>query len=361
MRRLLALLLLAACTKTEAPVRLQSRTENLPFKASVPYVADGGVISFIDEEAKAFRFVRYENGKFSAPRTIASDAAMLINRADFPSISVRGEEMVAAWSTRKAHGTVVHVARSADGGATWSQPRTPHPDVVSQFGFVALAGDEFAYLDGRKLEGGMEGNGDMELRAGDGTALDGRVCDCCQTAMAMTSEGPVVAYRDRSPEEIRDISIVRKTAGGWTHPKTLHPDGWKIMGCPVNGPALDARGKRVVAAWFTAANNQPRVYVAFSDDAGATFGPPILAGSGNVAGRVDVVLLEDGDAVVTFASQAEGKAMLQWQAVKPDGRRTGAGSTGPVSGFPRAARWGENVAIVWSTGDEARLNIIEGL
>lgn len=361
MKRIVVLLLLVACAKSEKPVRMQSHTHNLPFKASVPYVANDGVISFIDEEAKAFRFVRYEDGKFSEPRTIATDASMLINRADFPSVEVNGNELVAAWSTRKEHGTVVHVAKSTDGGATWLQPRTPHPDVVSQFGFVALAGDDFVYLDGRKLEGGMEGNGDMELRAGDGTALDPRVCDCCQTAMAMTSDGPVAAYRDRSAEEIRDISIVRRTAGGWTPPKTLHADGWKIMGCPVNGPALDAIGKRVAAAWFTGANNQPRVYVAFSEDAGATFGKPILVGSVNVAGRVDVVLLEDGDAVVTFASQSGGKAVLQWQAVNADGTRTGGGTAGPVSGFPRAARWGENVAIVWSTGDEARLNIIEGL
>ena len=358
MRRVLLLVLLAACAKKETGVT----TTTLAFKGAVPYVASDGVISFMDEEAKAFRFVTYRDGKLSEPRTIVTDEAMLINRADFPSISANGNELVATWSTRKEHGAIVHVAKSADGGKTWSAPRTPHPDVISQFGFVALAGDDFVYLDGRKLEGGMEGNGEMELRAGDGTALDPRVCDCCQTAIAMTDEGPVVAYRDRSAEEIRDISIVRRTASGWTQPKTLYADGWKIMGCPVNGPQIDAIGRRVVVAWFTAANNQARVYAAFSDDAGATFGKPVLVDSGNVKGRVDVVSFDDGSAVVTWVSQPAEKAIVNARRVFRDGtlgpNKAGGGD---VRGFPRAARWGENVAIVSSGADGAELRLIEGL
>ena len=353
----LLLLFVAACAKKETSVE----TVKLPFAAAVPYVSADGVVSFMDEKAKAFRLATYRDGKWSEPRTIVTDPSMLINRADFPSVSANGNELVATWSTRKEHGAVVHVAKSTDGGASWSAPRTPHPDLVSQFGFVALAGEEFVYLDGRKLEGGEEGNGDMELRAGDGTALDPRVCDCCQTAIAMTSEGPVAAYRDRSAEETRDISIVRRTPAGWTQPKTLHADGWKIMGCPVNGPQLDADGRRVVAAWFTAANNQPRVYVAFSEDAGATFGKPVEIDSGDAAGRVDTVLFEDGSAAVTWVSQTGGKAQLHARRVQPDGTLGAAVALGEVSGFPRAARWGENVAVVWSGANGAHLAVIERL
>jgi hypothetical protein len=357
LKRALLALLLVACADRHAGVQ----AVRLPGKAVVPFVADDGVISFMDDEAKAFRFVTFRDGKFSEPRTIASDPNMLINRADFPSIWVDGDDMVATWSTTKEHGAVVHVARSTDGGATWSPPRTPHPDVVSQFGFVSLAGEDFVYLDGRKLEGGMEGNGDMELRAGDGTLLDPRVCDCCQTAMAMTSQGPIVAYRDRSADEVRDISIVRRTADGWTPPKTLHADNWKIMGCPVNGPQIDADGNRVAVAWFTAANDQPRVYIAFSEDSGETFGAPILVPSRDAAGRVDVVLSDDRAAVLTWVAQTGGKASLYVRRVYPDGTiGSEERALGEASGFPRAARWGENVAIVRSRPDGAFLELIEG-
>ncbi len=354
MRKFLLLALLAAaCAKKESSVE----TVALPAGAVVPFVTSDGVVSYIDDKAKAFRLVTYRDGKWSEPRTIASDPAMLINRADFPSVSANGKTIVATWSTRKEHGAIVHVAKSTDGGATWSAPRTPHPDLISQFGFVSLAGEDFVYLDGRQLEGGMEGEGEMELRAGDGSTLDPRVCDCCQTALAMTSEGPIAAYRDRSNDEVRDISVVRRTASGWSAPKTLHADGWQIPGCPVNGPQLDADGKRVVAAWFTAVKNEPRVYVAFSEDAGATFGKPVRVDDGSSTGRADVVLLKDGAAAVTWVANAK----LHMRRVSADGTLGNPVDLGEAAGFPRAARWGENVAVVWSRTDGAHLAVIERL
>ena len=38
--------------------------------------------------------------------------------------------------------------------------------------------------------------------------LDPKVCDCCQTAAAVTDDGPVVVYRNRSDQELRDISAI---------------------------------------------------------------------------------------------------------------------------------------------------------
>lgn len=348
-------LLLGACGGTDVDVH------DLPAGAAVPYVSSNGAISYIDEKAKAFRMITYRDGEWSQPRTIAADPAMLINRADFPSISANGNHVAAAWSTRREHGSMIHVAKSKDGGATWSAPRTPHPNVVSQFGFVALAGESFVFLDGRNLEGGMEGNGDMGLRASDGTPLDTRVCDCCQTAMAMTDSGPIVAYRDRSSDEVRDIAIVRRVSGRWTKPKLLNADGWRIPGCPVNGPQLDAKGKRVVAAWFTGVNNDPRVYVAFSEDAGATFGAPIRVDTGQAAGRVDAALLPDGSAAVTWVVQSAGKSHLHARRMHPARTHGKAVDLGESSGFPRTAVWEENVAVVWTRPDGAHLAIIERL
>lgn len=37
--------------------------------------------------------------------------------------------------------------------------------------------------------------------------VDGRVCECCLTTAAMTSDSPVAAYRDRSEDEIRDTYV----------------------------------------------------------------------------------------------------------------------------------------------------------
>ena len=78
-------------------------------------------------------------------------------------------------------------------------------------------------------------------------------------------------------------------------------DGWQIEGCPVNGPAIDTDGGRAVVAWFTAANNTPKVKVAFSGDDGVTFGKAFEIDKGTPSGRVDVIQ-QTGLVPLTFRS-----------------------------------------------------------
>ena len=130
--------------------------------------------------------------------------------------------------------------------------------------------------------------------------LDARVCDCCGTASAQTDEGAVVAYRNRSDDEIRDIYLTRFTNGEWTEPVAVHNDGWRIEGCPVNGPAILARGQEVVVAWFTMADGEPLVKLARSVDQGSQFDPPIRINTENSLGRVDLAWLANGDLVVSY-------------------------------------------------------------
>lgn len=346
---------LASCLFLIALAACRRDPEVLP-KARVPFIAGDGQGGFFVSYMQDGTFKVARDGKWSEARTIAGGGAakLLVNSADFPSIAVDGDTLRASWSTRNAHGSRIHLAESRDGGATWSAPRTPHPEMVSQFGFVSLFGNDAVFLDGRKLRGGMEGDGDMELRT-PAALLDPRVCDCCQTAAAMTSEGPVVAYRDRSGDEVRDISVIRRTAKGWTPPKTLHADGWQIAGCPVNGPQLDARGRKVVAAWFTAARNEPRVNVAFSDDAGATFSAPIRVDAGHTTGRVDVAWIDDKSVVVTFLDGGD----LYARSLARDGRMTSPLRIAKAGGFPRLAVSHENVAVVWSADDGVHFAEIE--
>jgi hypothetical protein len=40
---------------------------------------------------------------------------------------------------------------------------------------------------------------------------------------------------------------VRQVKGGWTRPRVVHADGWKIDACPVNGPAAASDGALRVA------------------------------------------------------------------------------------------------------------------
>jgi hypothetical protein len=290
-----------------------------PQGAAEPFLfatRDSVLLSWLEPAAAsrfALRFARHRDGRWSAARTIVERDDLFVNWADFPSIAEDANGVLYAhWLQKSGSSTYAYdvwMSTSSDDGVTWRAPFLVNRDgTKTEHGFVTLAplprgGVGVTWLDGRNMPEGKE-EGEMTIRyatvdasgkvAAD-TQLDRRTCECCTTAMAVTKSGPVIAYRDRNADEVRDISIVRKSASGWTAPKAVHADGWKIDGCPVNGPQLDAIGQRVAAAWFTAAQDRGRAYVAFSSDGGATFDKPVQIDEGKPAGRVDLVMLDRAD------------------------------------------------------------------
>jgi hypothetical protein len=267
---------------------------------------------------------------------------------------------------------------------TWSKPVTPHTDQTqTEHGFVSLspglaAGSVRAvWLDGRNYADPHADPAFMTLRhaeiAADGSLtaeveLDPRTCDCCQTSTAVTQSGVAVAYRGRTTDEIRDIRVVRLGEQGWSNPSVVHSDGWVIPSCPVNGPAIAATGNLVAVAWFTAANDSPRVMLAFSDDGGESFEAPIqVAGSGEIGGslgRVDLALDPDGVALVSWLHEREGIGALMLAAFDLDGSRSGTTVVpqldgGRATGFPRMALRSGEILFAWpEPGDPARIRVV---
>jgi peroxiredoxin len=295
--------------------------------------------------------------------TIVERTDLFSNWADVPSV-VAAEDgtLFAHWLERTGDESYdAHVGRSTDGGATWNRVGRLHPKTPGEHGFVSLVAEgprevRAVWLDGRDA---ARPGGATSLRTAligdqvhDERVLDDRVCDCCGTAMVRTADGPIVAYRDREGE-VRDIAIVRLTKSGWSRPAPLHADGWLVPGCPVNGPALAARGRRVVAAWYTYAGGNARVFAAFSHDAGATFGTLIEIdaprGRATPVGRVDVAL--DGDhAIVSWMTSVRERAGVAVRRVAADGRRGGfmvlfVARAGRDAGFPRIEMHGGNLVL----------------
>ena len=342
------------------------------------------VLSWLEPDAAgnhALKFSRLQDGRWSAAQEISRGGNWFANWADFPAVTpVNGNLWVAHWLVRRPAGGYaydIHAAVSNDAGSSWSAPFSPHTDDTdTEHGFVSLFpqddGFGMVWLDGRKFINEVTEDvaaSGMTLRSAtfgpDGDTrrewlLDELICDCCQTDVAMTSAGPIAVYRDRTVNEIRDIYVTRLTSADWSDGMPVSDDGWEIPGCPVNGPVALSAGHSVAVAWFSAARDEPRVQVAWSGDAGRTFGKAIVVSDNKPLGHVGAAMLENGDLVVSWQKRTgDGNADLRLRRVSRNGE---LGSVYVVDeardvfafSVPQILHHGDDLLLAWTTSiDEA--------
>jgi hypothetical protein len=352
--------------------------------------SEGVLLSWIEKSGTGamLKFAEWSGRGWSAPRTVASGDDWFVNWADVPSVVRLVDGSLAAhWLQKSGDDTYAYDVRlsySTDNGETWSPSFMPHRDgTKTEHGFASLfqmpgAGLGLVWLDGRAMQadaahGSHDGNGrgsmsvrfaafDTRWQQTSEMLVDPRVCECCPTAVAVTADGPIAAFRNRTDDEIRDIHVSRFENGKWTDPTPVHADGWKIPACPVNGPMLSARDREVAIAWFTVKDDQGRAFVAFSRDAGRTFGAPIRLDDGGSLGRVDVELLPDGAAVATWIEFADQRAQFRARRVEAGGSKSGAVTISGIagnrtSGYPRVARHGDDLVFAWTESTDGRTQV----
>ncbi len=341
--------------------------------------ARGVLLSWIERsgDLATLKFAERTATGWTEARTVASGRDWFVNWADVPSVMrLPSGTIVGHWLQKSGPDTYAYDVRlsySTDDGKTWSPSFVPHHDgTKTEHGFASLfpLGDGLGaiWLDGRnmKVSAGHDEHGgggvmtvhfarfDKHWKQVDESAVDARVCECCPTAAAVTSEGVIAAFRDRSDAEIRDIYTSRLVNGKWSTPAAVHADGWKIAACPVNGPALSAIGRNVAASWFTVKGEQGHAYLAFSADAGRTYGAPIRVDDGGSLGRVDVALTPDGTAAIAaWIEFADQRSQFRVRRIDRAGTRSApvtiAGlAAGRASGYPRMALNGRELVLAWT-------------
>jgi len=352
--------------------------------------AGEAVMSWLEptsDDAHAVKYSILQGDTWSAPLSVAESSGWFVNWADFPSVMpITAQQWAAHWLVKRPGGTYsydIALTTSADGGASWAPPLTPHTDnTPTEHGFVTMfpwsGGIGAVWLDGRHMKPDTDSDsspdnnkkyGGMTLRYAhlsyngetlDDGEIDNLVCDCCQTDAAMAPAGPIVTYRDRTTAEIRDISVTRYVDGHWADPVTVSDDQWHIPGCPVNGPAIAADGNHVVVAWYGAPNRESRVKVAWSQDAGQTFSAPMIVDEAGVKGRVDVALLPGGLSVVSWmAKSADGTGQMRIRQITSDGKAgpiqlLAEGKYSRNAGFPQMIRAGNRLVYAWPEPGEPR-------
>jgi hypothetical protein len=378
----LALLLLTLPTAATAAGTVLVTVETLPLplpaRVTVPTFTEsphGPILSWLETRGTGRHALRYaildERG-WREPRTVLDDRDFWISPADPPWLTAFDDgTLVAHWPRRSGAEWYDYETRMAlkPPGEPWGETFLLHDDTSPvQHGLPSRAHVRSGLMHYLWLD---ERSGTVALRGrvlsrdgalGKDTLVEGRACSCCRIAMTTLADGTLLAaYRDRDDDEIRDIRVLRHAAAtGWQPTGWISADGWKITGCPVNGPALASAGKQVALAWFTAAEDRNRVWLARSEDGGSTFDVPVRVDAGDPIGRPALLFDRAGRLLVAWLEQtATGPELLL--RVDPDAANAGSpiplgdAPTGFLAGYPRLIAMGATTLAFWSDGDSANL------
>ena len=330
----------------------------------------------MNDSIYTLNYSELKKGKWTETVEITRGDNWFVNWADFPAISENNGNIL-TYILKKSEASTyaydIHMYLAGTDENSINKNFILHSDSTkTEHGFVSMLpykDDSFfvTWLDGRNTGGGSHdvghsSNGAMSVRAAsvlqtgevvDDTLVDNKTCDCCQTSAAITPKGPIIVYRDRTDDEVRDIYISRLLDGSWTIPKPIYNDNWIINGCPVNGPKAATYNNSLVIAWFTAAKNTPKVNIIFSDDSGKSFGTPIQIDNGKPIGRVDVALLDENNALVSWMESSENGAEIKVVKVNNNGAKqkpliAASLSAARSSGFPQMEVFNDTVYFAWN-------------
>lgn len=373
----LALLIFTSCSTKQIFV------EEIPFvygnnNAQPNLVSSNGNLSLswissTKENDAYLNFSQYKNGKWIKPLTVASGSDWFVNWADFPAHAINDDLILTSYLKKSASGTytydVILSLQKLSGEKLKEDFKLNTDNVKAEHGFVSIAPNDkkgffVTWLDGRNTVQ-KDQNGDhkpMTIRFAEITdkgnivnesELDAAACDCCQTSIAATKDGPIVVYRDRSNKEIRDIYSVRNINGIWENPNPVNNDGWIINGCPVNGPKVSSSQKNLAVAWFTASNEDPRVNLSFSKTDSDSFNTPIKINEHSAIGRVDVAFLNDEEVIVSYMDFDDIGAYLKIKKVSINGKISEPITISKIdggrnTGVPQLEIINNEIFIVWT-------------
>jgi hypothetical protein len=262
------------------------------------------------------------------------DGDARVNGEQPPRVAI-GVDIAVAWVSRLTGVSRIRMARSADGGRTFTPAATAHNEsLTGARGWQSLAIDannlvHAAWLDGRDANPGAAtrpappkpapASGaaasthamhrssrqdifhavwrpDGKAPEGKTTAIEARVatdvCFCCKTSVATAPDGTAyVAFRHIYPTNLRDMAVARSIDAGRTFepPVRVSEDQWQINACPEDGPsiAVGADGTLHIAWPTLIPGTEPRkgIFYSYSTDRGRSFAPRIRVDDGGEGSR----------------------------------------------------------------------------
>jgi hypothetical protein len=328
--------------------------------------------------------------RVSDDRSAANLAAEQPPRVTLAPRAGREPSIVVVWTSKAASGTRLMVARSENGGKTFSPPAVLRASEASgNRGWESLTTDRQGrvlalWLDHRELAspgGAAHVHGAHAVAAGasDGAEraqrsklffasledpagareITGGVCYCCKTALAAGANGGIyAAWRHVYPGNLRDIAFAMSRDGGRTFgpPVRISEDKWQIEGCPENGPALavDAAG-RIHVVWPTLVREAGRetlaLYYSTSTD-GRAFSTRLRIPTKGAAYHPQLALTAAGELFVAWDELASGTRRVRFargrSAAKGMVFDPVASAAASEGGFPSVAVTANGIVAAWA-------------
>ncbi|MDC7998819.1 hypothetical protein [Gilvibacter sediminis] len=366
---------------TPVPFEIENPSEGYAGMSRLFVADDVLYMSWVEQtdSLAVLKYASYDGNIWSTPEVIAEGTDWFVNWADFPQIAINQGNIFAHYLQKSAPDTYAYDIKYKIFNAnsqSWSPPQKLHTDSTqSEHGFVDVIpykdGFMASWLDGRTTVNRPDSLRQMTVRAGiinaDGTLgqqweLDERVCDCCATSITETRKGPMVVYRDRSDNEVRDMYAVRLEDSVWSAPRVVFNDNWQIAGCPVNGPAISSNGMTAVG-WFTMVDDKPQVKLG-TMGTGSWFDEFLVLEDSRAIGRVDVAVDDQANAFALYMTDAGSTANLNLTHVASTGARMthilSKMSPERASGFPQLVLFKDQVVISYTETDSigSQINLV---
>jgi hypothetical protein len=104
---------------------------------------------------------------------------------------------------------------------------------------------------------------------------------------------------------------------------------------------------------------QGRAFVAFSNDAGRTFGQPIRVDDTSSLGRVQLALLADGAAAVAWVEFENGRSQFRVRRIDRTGTRGPAATLADGLGtqHPRMVRRADELIFAWTESSKGSTRV----
>jgi hypothetical protein len=264
-------------------------------------------------------------------------------------------DIAVVWNAR-GESTQVKVARSRDGGKTFTAPvALQSPTAAGDRGWPAVALDAQArvhaiWLDHRGMAAkpaaatpahapgtahdgaAMAQKSSLYYASLAGTAAREReitpgVCYCCKTALTTGADGTLyAAWRHVYPGDLRDMAFTLSRDGGRSFSPVVRvsEDHWAINGCPDDGPALAADARNVVhIVWPTVlAGAKPEGAIFYASTAdGRRFSPrvriPTLGGPKPT--HPQIVIDRAGRVLVAWEEHVNGRRVAAAREIRMQG------------------------------------------